>query len=228
MTFVADDEDFNLHMHDAESISATAKNANAVYDQDKIYLDAYQQVSGAGGARYPAATQAVEDEIYNGTLLFNYTGHGGFRRLAEEVVLDQDVINRLNNPNKLPLFVTATCDFAPYDDPRIHSIGEDILLREKTGAIALMTTTRLVFAFSNRIMNQNYLQTALVKKNDGTYRTLGEAVKEAKNFTYQTFADIINNRKFTLLGDPALRISFPQFSVSTATVNGKPVPNVDT
>ena len=187
ISFVADDEDFNLHLHDAETITATAKNTNAAFNHDKIYLDAFQQVSGSGGARYPAATQAVQDKFYNGTLLFNYTGHGGFRRLAEEVVLDQDIINSLNNPNKLPLFVTATCDFAPYDDPRIHSIGEDILLREKTGAIALMTTTRLVFAFSNKIMNQNYLQVALKGKADSSYRTLGEAVKEAKNFTYSDF-----------------------------------------
>ena len=228
MTFVADDEDFNLHFHDAETIAATAKNTNRLFGQEKIYLDAYQQVSSSGGARFPAATQAVQDEIYNGTLLFNYTGHGGFRRLAEEVILDQDIINKLNNPHKLPLFVTATCDFAPYDDPRIHSIGEDILLREKTGAIALMTTTRLVFAFSNKIMNQNYVQTALARKADSTYRTLGEAVKESKNYTYATFGDIINNRKFTLLGDPALRIAFPQFSVATITVNGKPWTIVDT
>jgi hypothetical protein len=126
------------------------------------------------------------------------------------------------------LIVTATCDFAPYDDPRIHSIGEDILLREKTGAIALMTTTRLVFAFSNKIMNQHYLQAALTRKADSTYRTLGEAVKEAKNFTYQNFGDVINNRKFTLLGDPALKISFPQYAVTTTTVNGNPVSTVDT
>ena len=228
MTFVADDEDFNLHFHDAEIIAGTARTANGLFDQDKIYLDAYPQESGAGGARYPAATQAVQEEFYNGTLLFNYTGHGGFRRLAEEVILDQEIINSLNNPNKLPLIVTATCDFAPYDDPRIHSIGEDILLREKTGAIALMTTTRLVFAFSNKIMNQHYLQAALTRKADSTYRTLGEAVKEAKNFTYQNFGDVINNRKFTLLGDPALKISFPQYAVTTTTVNGNPVSTVDT
>jgi hypothetical protein len=228
VTFVADDEDFNLHLHDAEVISGAAKNANPVFNHDKIYLDAFPQSAEAGGARYPAATHAVEEDIYKGTLLFNYTGHGGFRRLAEEVILDPEVINRLNNPNKLPLFVTATCDFAPYDDPRIHSIGEDVLLREKTGAIALMTTTRLVFAFSNRVMNVNYLQTAFARKTDGSYPTLGEAIKLTKNYTYRTFADIANNRKFTLLGDPALTIAFPQLNVSTTSVNGNPVTTVDT
>ncbi len=106
---------------------------------------------------------ATNNKIYSGTLVWNFTGHGGYRRLAEEVVLDQDIINSFNNPNKLPLFVTATCDVAPYDNPLVSSIGENLLLREKTGAIALMTTSRLVFAFSNRVMNENYLKTAFQK-----------------------------------------------------------------
>jgi hypothetical protein len=68
-----------------------------------------------------------------------------------------------------PLLITATCDFAPYDNPAIYSLGENVLLREKTGAIALMTTTRLVFAFSNRIINENYLKTALRQNPLGSY-----------------------------------------------------------
>ena len=77
------------------------------------------------------------------------------------------------------MFITATCDVAPFDNPLIQSIGENLLLRPKTGAIALMTTTRLVFAFSNRIMNKNYLEAALKRQADGTYPTLGDAVKRA-------------------------------------------------
>src|SRR6195952_3859453 len=115
-------------------------------------------------------------------------------------------------------FITATCDFAPFDNPAIASLGENILLREKTGAIALMTTTRLVFAFSNRIMNRNYLQTALQPRADGSYRSLGEAVQQAKNLTYQTQTDITNNRKFTLLGDPALTLAFPKYRVETTAI----------
>ncbi|OYW17115.1 MAG: hypothetical protein B7Z54_08800, partial [Sphingobacteriales bacterium 12-47-4] len=108
------------------------------------------------------------------------------------------------------------------------SIGEDLLLREKTGAIALMTTTRLVFAFSNRVMNNNYLAIALAPKSDGSYRSLGEAVKEAKNFTYQNSTDIVNNRKFTLLGDPALTLGFPALSIRAERINGVPVGPSDT
>ena len=219
LSFVADDEDANLHLQDAEVITTAASNTSSLYNIDKIYLDAHQQESGPGGSRYPEVNNIINNKIYNGTLIWNYSGHGGYRRLAEEVVLDQNIINGFNNPHKLPLFITATCDVAPFDNPLVSSIGENLLLREKTGAIALMTTTRLVFAFSNRIMNKNYLETALKKKADGTYPTLGEAVRNAKNTTYTFFGDVINNRKFTLLGDPALTLAFPLKEVRTTAIN---------
>lgn len=223
LTFVADDEDNNLHLQDAEIITSAASSTNPIFNNDKIYLDLYRQQSGPGGARYPEVNQAISNSIFNGTLIWNYTGHGGYRRLAEEVVLDQDIINTFNNANRLPLFVTATCDFAPYDNPLISSIGENLLLREKTGAIALMTTTRLVFAFSNRVMNENYLRAALQRDADGRYPSLGEAVRRAKNTTYTFFGDVINNRKFTLLGDPALTLAYPIYRVSATAINNVPI-----
>lgn len=226
--FIADDEDQNLHVEDAEIISINSTNANPLLDMEKIYLDAFPQETVSGAERYPVVNDLVRNRVVNGTLIWNYNGHGSFRRLAEEVVLDQEQVNSWNNLNRLPLFITATCDFAPYDNPFSQSMGEDILLRAKTGGIALMTTTRLVFAFSNRVMNNNYLSIALAPKPDGSYRSLGEAVKEGKNFTYQNSTDIVNNRKFTLLGDPALTLGFPTLSVRAETINGIPVNQTDT
>lgn len=225
-TFVADDEDNNLHLQDAETMTATVTAAAPQQNIDKLYLDLFQQESNSAGSRYPIVNLAINNKIYNGTLVWNFTGHGGYRRLAEEVVIDQDIINTFNNPNKLPLFITATCDVAPYDNPLVSSIGENLLLRERTGAIALMTTTRLVFAFSNRVMNENYLKTAFQKKPDSSYRTLGEAVRQAKNITYNFLGDVVNNRKFTLLGDPALSIAFPAYQVTTTAVNGVAISNI--
>lgn len=228
LSFIADDEDLNLHLQDAETFAATSRNAAPEFNLQKIYLDAFRQESGSGGSHYPDANLAINNQVYNGTLIWNYNGHGGARRLAEETILDQEMVNRWNNPDRLPLFITATCDFAPYDNPAIQSLGENILLRPRTGCIALMTTTRLVFAFSNRIMNDNYLRLALERDAAGQFRTLGEAVMAAKNYTYQTSGDITNNRKFTLLGDPAMRIGFPRFKVRTTLVNGIPVAQADT
>jgi hypothetical protein len=216
--FIADDEDNNLHLQDAELITATV-SANPVFNIQKTYLDAFEQQSGSAGSRYPAVNETINNQIANGTLVFNFIGHGGSARLAEEVILDQQMINGWSNANRLPLFVTATCDFAPYDNPFTNSLGENILLRPKTGGIAMMTTTRLVFSFSNRIMNNNYMQFAMQPDANGKYRSLGEAIMASKNYTYQSSGDLTNNRKFTLLGDPALTLAFPQFKIKTTKLN---------
>ncbi|HZI01296.1 MAG TPA: type IX secretion system sortase PorU [Flavisolibacter sp.] len=222
LNFVADDEDFNLHLQDAEMISGTVATVAPLFNVHKFYLDAYRQESGAAGSRYPQANTAINNAVFNGTLIWNYSGHGSNQRLAEEVVLDQQAVNTWNNAGKLPLLITATCDFAPFDQPNVKSLGEDLLLRPLNGAIALMTTTRLVFANSNRIMNNNYLQFAL-QDSSGYYKTLGEAIQTAKNFTYQNSTDLINNRKFALLGDPAMRLGFPEMKVSMTQINGRPI-----
>jgi hypothetical protein len=220
---VADDEDNNLHLQDAESLSAVITSEAPVFNVQKIYLDAFRQESGSAGGRYPEANIQVDNSIYSGTLIWNYSGHGGSQRLAEEVVLDQSIVNKWDNATKLPLFITATCDFAPYDNPLVNSLGENILVRPKTGGIGLMTTSRVVFAYSNRIINANYLKAALTPDSNGRYKTLGAAVLDAKNFTYLNSGDIINNRKFALLGDPAMTLGFPEFKVTARTINGKDV-----
>ncbi len=224
ISFVADDEDNNLHLQDAEIITGTSATTNPLFNIQKIYLDAFRQESSSGGSRYPLVNETINNRIFTGTLLFNFNGHGGATRLAEEVILDQNMINKWNNNNRLPLFITATCDFAPYDNPFISSIGENILLRPHSGGIGLMTTTRLVFSFSNRIINNNYLQFALQPDVNGNYKSLGEALMSAKNYTYQTSGDIINNRKFTLLGDPSLTLAFPKFKIKTTKINSVIVP----
>ena len=227
-TMIADDEDQNLHLQDTETFSATAEATNQNLNVNKIYLDAYPQQSGSGIDSYPQANNAINNITNNGTLIWNYSGHGGFKRLAEEVILDQGIINSWSNNYRLPLFITATCDFAPYDNPMINSIGEDILLRPNTGGIALMTTTRLVFSFSNRLLNNNYLSTALLPDASNKFKTLGEAVMSTKNITYQSSGDFINNRKFTLLGDPAMKLGFPELKIRIVKINGLPATQTDT
>jgi hypothetical protein len=223
LDFVADDEDQNLHLQDAEAVTTTVTSTAPLFNSRKIYLDAFQQESGGAGGRYPGANAVINSNIYNGTLMWNYTGHGGPQRLAEEVVLDQSIVANWKNEFRLPLLITATCDFATYDNPLIYSLGEDLLVRPKTGAIALMTTSRVVFANSNRVMNTNYVKTVLEKGAGGQFKTLGEAVQVSKNLTYTTSGDVVNNRKFSLLGDPAMRLAFPAWQVALTAVNGQPV-----
>ena len=227
--FIADDKDNNLHLNDAEIMAKTTSNNNNNLNTSKIYLDAFTLQSSSSGARYPTVNNNIVAQIFNGALICNYTGHGSYERLTEEGVFTIEEINKLNNPNKLPLFITATCDFAPYDDPTKYALGSSLLFNNNnTGAIGLLTTTRVVFAFSNRIINENYLKIALQKNNQGKYLSLGEGLKQAKNIVYKVFGDIENNRKFTLLGDPAIQIALPTWQVQLQQINNQNITGNDT
>lgn len=223
VTLVADDEDNNLHFEDGEKMSTVIAGSAQQLNIDKIYLDAWPQEAGSAGPIAPAVNAAIARRINKGTLVFNYSGHGSNSRLAAENIMDATSINDWHNDQQLPLFITATCDFAPYDDPGITSLGHRVLLQHSGGAIALMTTTRAVFAASNRLMNANYLDVAFTPLADGTMPSLGMAAMLAKKRTNSSSSDVINNRKFQLLGDPALTLAFPAYRVVTDSINGKAV-----
>ncbi len=240
--FIADDKDFNLHVQDAEAVSGAAQKANALFNQQKIYLDAYPLVSGSGGGRYPAVNEALVNAFNSGSLVINYSGHGNYLRLADEAIFSSTEIPLISNANKLPLVITASCDFYPYDDPTKKSLGQQLLFGAgsigagsggsnagASGAIALLTTPRLVFAYSNKIINENYFVAAhKPDANTGLLPTLGEAVKNAKNLTVQQSRDFINTRKFALLGDPAMRLAYPSSNIVLDSVNSKIIGANDT
>jgi hypothetical protein len=237
--FIADDKDFNLHVQDAEAVSSAAQKTNALFNQQKIYLDAYPLVSGSGGGRYPAVNEALVNAFNSGSLVINYSGHGNYLRLADEAIFSSTEIPLINNARKLPLVITASCDFYPYDDPTKKSLGQQLLFGTSSGgagasagasgAIALLTTPRLVFAYSNKIINENYFVAAhKPDANTGLLPTLGEAVKHAKNLTVQQSRDFINTRKFALLGDPAMRLAYPNSNIVLDSVNGKNISVNDT
>jgi hypothetical protein len=223
-TFIADDEDANLHIGDGNAVADLYAGDEKKVNMDKIYLDAFQQQSGAGGATYPSVNDAIDRKIFTGTLFMNYVGHGGPLGLAEERVLTFEDINQWDNPDKLMLFITATCEFAPYDKPSEYTAGERILFKPNGGAVALVTTTRLVFSDRNRRINENFMNEMVAAYSD-EHMLLGDIVRIAKNNSTST-GD--GNRKFSLLGDPALRPAFPKYNVAATAINSQPVSARDT
>ena len=225
MTFCADDGDGDgtEHMNDAESVVAIITDSLPIYNNNKIYVDALVEQFTPSGARCPDGNTAVREQLYNGTFLLNYNGHGSPHSWCEERIFSQNDINALKNYNKLPLFITATCDFAPFDNPSDYSGAEILLSKPDGGAIALMSTTQLVFADQNRIMNQNYMLEGFSFQENGKFPTLGDSYRLSKNLRYASAiseSTAANFRKFALLGDPALPLSFPKYDIFTDSVNG--------
>jgi hypothetical protein len=221
VTFVADDEDNNVHINDADEIANSVGSANPVYNIDKIFLDAYHQVAIPGGSRYPDVNTAINNRICSGTLIMNYVGHGGVGGWGHERILSISDIESYTNLYKLALYVTATCEFSKYDDPAVTSAGELLLLNTQGGAIALVTTVRLVYSSANKLMNQGFMNNVFLPV-DGKIPPLGEVFRKGKN----SIGGDTNNRKFTLLGDPALTLDYAAYNISTTSIDMHPVGSV--
>lgn len=215
LVYVGDDEDQATHMWQADQLSNIVQTNNQSYNIDKIYLDSYQQFSTPGGQRYPDAAEDLLRRFKKGALVFNYTGHGGEVGLTAERILDVPTINSLDNFNKLPLFVTATCEFSRYDDPDRTSAGELCLLNPKGGAISLLTTCRLAFSSTNFALNSKLFGYLFKKLPNGKMPALGDVIQQTKGSLTQS----IYYANFHLLGDPAMPLAYPQQKVITTKIN---------
>lgn len=213
ITFMADDADSNLHFNQAETLSQGVDVANKNLNIKKVYLDSYKRVTVPGGYRYPDANKTILSAIDEGSLIVNYTGHGGITGLTDEKVFTIGEIENLTNKNKLPFFITATCEFSRFDNPGFVSAGERLLLNPNGGAIALMTTTRLAFAHANFAVNKRVYE-VMFEDNKQQIRRLGDIFRMSKNPT----SIFIYN--FVLLGNPALRLTYPEFNVHITSFNG--------
>jgi len=220
--FAADNEDAaGEHMDDAETMNNTVMQNSNIHNPIKVYEDALQFVSTPGGQRAPDANKAINDGIFKGLFMFNYNGHGNTSVLSHERILTKDDYNKWRNLDKMPFMVTATCDFGQFDQPSFVSAGEELMLKANGGVIATLTTTHLVYAYANEILNREFLAAQFQHVN-GKWNTFGDAMRIGKNGTYakgSSTSDVIKNfRKFALLGDPALEPNFPEYFIRTGTV----------
>ncbi len=221
VTFVADDQDGSggafeqVHLNSADALSKIVKTNHPEYDISKIYMDAFKQISTPGGERYIDGEKAIQQRIQSGSLLLTYIGHGGEKGWAHERILDLPTIEGFTNKYRLPVFLTATCELARYDDPEFKTAGERLVMNANGGAIAMLTTTRIVFSGENYEMDLAFFEHAL-HSEASELKTLGELNMLTKNGV-----SIGNDSKpnFSLLGDPALTMVYPKLNVQTTHIN---------
>jgi len=222
LLFLADDADGGdvtetVHMTQSNELADSCILINSNLITDKVFLDAYPQESIAGGQRYPTVNKTIESKIKNGCLIFNYTGHGNPLRMASEIVVDKSEVEKWQNPDALPLFIAASCQVGRFDDEERNCLGEDIILSNHGGGIAIIAATRSVYSSYNMDLNMYIYDYMFNLSKDGKPQYLGQVLKLAKN---KAVSDVFNKHNFEFLGDPAIRLALPIYNVVTDKVNG--------
>ena len=218
LCFMADDGSntdgfMTEHMEFADQLAGYVESEHPEFLVNKLYYDAYKKDMTAG--TYPDVRSGLQKLLKDGLLLFNYTGHGGTTALSDEKVLTQTDINQFTYTH-LPVWVTATCDFTRFDDLNT-SAGEDVFLNKSSGGIALFTTGRVAYSRPNFPINDNVIRN-LFERNNGRRRTLGEVMQATKNTLSSVY-----KLGFCLIGDPAVKMAYPEFGMKVTTVNGQSV-----
>ena len=212
VTFFTDDEGGFVTY--AEELAANLKNVGGDgVVVDKIYLDAYTQISAPGGEVAPDVNAALNSRIEKGTLVLNYIGHGGEVQLSEEKILQRKDVDSWRNAPMYPLMITGTCEFSRYDDHMRTSLGEYAFLNQYGGMIAMFTTSRVTFGPDNQAFAKGVYDNLFRIYGEEHYR-LGDIYRMAKRTGYD------REKRYVFFGDPALRLAYPKWKVETLSING--------
>lgn len=202
----------------SEKLEKAAKETSNSFIVEKIYTDAYKQVSTSGSESYPEASADMFRKIQQGNLVTNYIGHGGEIGLSSEKLLKLSDVNAWSNYDAMPLFITITCEFTRVDDPKRVSAGEQLLLNPNGGAIGLISTTRVVDVQTATTLNLAVFD-SLLTRNNNLPKRLGDIIKDSKNGQQGNPTRL----KFSLFGDPAMRLAIPRNKIQTNSINKKPI-----
>jgi hypothetical protein len=214
--FVADDgsasDGFsNEHMAYADRLAERIKEEQPGFLVNKVYFDTYKK----SASKYPDVRKNIQKQLKDGLLVINYTGHGSTEKWSDEDVLTVPDIAGFSYPH-LPLWITATCDFTRFD-AATTSAGEQVFL-QKSGGIAMFTTTRVVYSNNNFELNNHLIGELFSRQTDGSPFALGDIIRQTKSRLPDT-----NKLNFILIGDPAMRLSYPEYRMQVTSINEQEV-----
>jgi len=223
LLFVADDGDHNIHLRHSETHTLSLAENHPEFISEKLYLDNFEQLQEDSYQTAPLAKDFLTEKLNEGVLLVNYIGHGNESTLTAERLYQTSDLENWPETSNFPIFVTATCEFGRQDSPFLRCGAEELLIAEKKGAIALLTTGRPVFSSINFELNKAFIS-ALFTQTDDQYLQLGDIFRITKN-------NSLNgpyNRNFSLIGDPSLRLPLPELKASVSVFKPEITTETDT
>ena len=222
LCFLADDGNANTHMKDADGVAKQIESLYPDYRLRKIYWDSYNREESGAGHSYPDAYKDIMNQMEQGALIMNYTGHGSARILSHEQVLKRTDFEEWSSPN-LPFWFIAACDVTPFD-MNTENIASTALMNPKGAAVGMVTTTRTVYAAQNSKINLAFMKRVLAQTEGGRQYTIGEALAQSKcdiiGNGSLSHRDSLNKVHYVLIGDPAISLPVPTYKIQVDKING--------
>ena len=221
---MGDDGDNNIHMQDANKVANKIMEASPDLELHKLMWDSYTRTNQGLYYSYPEVRSQVEQYMKDGTMFFNYTGHGATYLMSHERVITLDDIKAWKS-STLPLWFVAACDITPFDSQE-DNLGEAAVLNEDGVAVAFIGTTRTVYSTQNYYLNNFFSQYLFSHDSDGMRFSVGDALRKAKSSMVGSSVDGSqpqNKLQYALLGDPSLVFGNPEAKVVLDSINGEPV-----
>lgn len=221
ITMVGDDP-FRPHSNEPYHITKLENEVipsiPSVFNIRKIYLPDFPIVEDLSsfGVTRPGVTEALLDQLKQGTLVVNFSGHGSPKLWTQERVLSMDRdLSRIDTGIKLPLWIAATCEWGRFDMIGDRCMAEGLMAQPNNGAIGTISATRLSFLGPNLTFMANFFRNLFSNQENRSYSyPIGVAVMAAKN---SMSGD--NKRRYALLGDPALQLASPDYGANFTQLN---------
>ena len=218
---VSDAPDDGLYMFQGEGYKLMIDNdLNTGMHVTTIHNSQYPRSTTEPNVQFERKTsvmgkQMMSNTFKDGAYFATYVGHAGpisFTKV-NKMWTTSDVAR--TSYNHFPIMSTACCDVAHYDSDT-RGIAESMFHKRDGGAIALLTSSRMVFASDNDKLNTFFINELFSYDKNGYMPTLGEAYMNAKHGFTSTNT---NKMSFFLLGDPAIKVNYPISRFNITSIN---------
>ncbi|MEW6088940.1 MAG: C25 family cysteine peptidase [bacterium] len=154
--------------------------------------------------------QSIINNINDGILMFNYSGHAGISLLSSSRIFQDSDIEYLNNNGSPIIFLAMDCATGYFIYPGgLDCLAEILLAADGKGSVACVAPSGLSSVLEQKIFGEGFYRPFF---EEGEY-VLGALHYRAKHNLYQKKSMIGSSNKvenviqtFNLLGDPALLI----------------------
>lgn len=222
----ADEGDDGLHMFQAEGVQIILDDEfDAGLQANRVYVPQFPKanetwITDVSRRTATEAKRQMKNYLEQGQYFASYVGHAGPTGFTKTSHMWTSNDAQSTAYSHMPIFTTAACDVARYDSDQ-RGIAEHMFHKRDGGAIALLTSSRSVYAESNDALNTAFVRNMFCYNTLGYMPTLGYTYMKAK----QSFgtASNINKMSFLLLGDPAMKINYPKSLIQITKVDNKSI-----